>query len=228
MADLDRSLPKPVPKVLLTAASIAAPFTTIATLTFVGACYFSGYVYRTLAFKEYGLSSSIITLPIQDTISQGFSNYVWIGIIGIWATCVFGMWKLLPFSRRLVQADVDEDELDVSLQSSLSILRRLILFTGILMVGSLSGKVAHDIEKAFSAQQPCFRCALYQTASKTYIGRVLGQDATMTVLVVNESAVLLKTADILAVGRYRPPPFPGATQVPAAQRTIRYKGAERP
>jgi hypothetical protein len=185
---------------------LAAPYTTVLTLTFIGTCYFSAYLYRNLVFRAYGLSPNLIPFPIQDTISLGYETLLPLTLLLITIYVTYHTLRMFRPVRWLLDPAVDENDIDYdpNAEKTANALRRALYFFMPVFVafGTSSVMYEHFTQKGSLALFDCVACSDYVTSSKTYTGRILGQDANKTIVATYEGAVIMKSDDIIVTRRH--------------------------
>lgn len=185
---------------------LAAPYTTVLTLTFIGTCYFSAYLYRNLVFRAYGLSSNLIPFPIQDTISLGYETLLPLILLLITTYATYHTLRMFRPVRWFLDPAVDENDIDYdpNVEKSVNALRKSLYFFMPVFAAFWTSSVMYDhfTQKGSLALFDCVACSDYVTASKTYTGRILGQDANKTIVETYEGAMILKSDDIIVTRRH--------------------------
>ena len=185
---------------------LAAPYTTVLTLTFIGTCYFSAYLYRNLVFREYGLAPNLIPLPIQDTISLGYETLFPLILLLIIIYVAYHTLRMFRPVRWLFDPAIDENDIerDPDAEKSANATRRALYFLMPVFAAWWTSSVMyeHFTQKGSLLLFDCVACSDYVTSSKTYTGRILGQDANKTIVATYEGAVILKSDDIIVTRRH--------------------------
>jgi hypothetical protein len=186
-------------------SQLAAPYSTVITLSFIGTLYSAWYTRQSMQFAEYGLSSSMLNYSVQYSLVGGLLTVLPYTILFLLSLYVSVRAYEIPILRAALYP---KEAKNIKLFQSITIITAMLSFGIIAGVFSFS----FDILLNWSLFN---ETKIYQTEKAAHIGKILGQDTDKTVIITSEGAVILKTEDILLVKPFLPKnalkPVPVAT-----------------